>query len=66
MYIGDFEGVAVDADVFAEAEAGEGVFHFFPDSLANGFEVGELGHRCSFFDFTNCTIFEGVGSLSSF
>ena len=39
--VGDFEGAAVDADVFAEAEDGWVAVHFFPDSLADGFEVGE-------------------------
>ena len=38
--VGDFEGAAVDADVFAEAEDGGVAVHFFPDSLADGFEVG--------------------------
>ena len=38
--VGDFEGAAVDADVFAEAEDGWVAVHFFPDSLADGFEVG--------------------------
>src|SRR5271166_3412647 len=42
--VGDFERAAVDADVFAEAEDGGVAVHFFPDSLADGFEVGEL-HR---------------------
>ena len=42
--VGDFEGAAVNADVFAEAEDGGVAVHFFPDSLADGFEVGEL-HR---------------------
>src|SRR5260370_23395069 len=40
--VGDFEGAAVNADVFAEAEDGRIAVHFFPDSLADGFEVGEL------------------------
>ena len=39
--VGDFEGAAVDADVFAEAKDGRVAVHFFPDSLADGFEVGE-------------------------
>ena len=38
--VGDFERAAVDADVFAEAEDGGVAVHFFPDSLADGFEVG--------------------------
>ncbi len=44
----DFECAAVDADVFAEAEDSRIVFHFFPDSLADGFEVSEL-HRLSLY-----------------
>src|ERR1700685_1256500 len=46
--VGDFEGAAVNADVFAEAEDGRVAVHFFPDSLADGFEVGKL-HRVKFF-----------------
>src|SRR5215467_2716730 len=42
--VGDFERAAVNADVFAETENGGIALHFFPDSLADGFEVGEL-HR---------------------
>src|SRR6202140_5020284 len=42
--VGDFEGAAVDADVFAEAEDRRVAVHFFPDSLTDGFEVGEWGH----------------------
>src|SRR5580704_15223247 len=38
--VGDFEGAAVNADVFAEAEDRRVAVHFFPDSLADGFEVG--------------------------
>ena len=45
--VGDFERAAVDADVFAEAEDGRVALHFFPDSLADGFEIGKL-HRLSF------------------
>src|SRR4051812_903873 len=40
--VGDFEGAAVNADVFAETEDGGVTVHFFPDSLADGFEVGKL------------------------
>jgi hypothetical protein len=43
--VGDFKRPAVDADVFTQAEDGWVAVHFFPDSLADGFEVGELGHR---------------------
>ena len=46
--VGDFEGAAVDADVFADAEDGGVALHFFPDSLADGFEIGKL-HRVRFF-----------------
>src|SRR5579863_1711492 len=46
--VGDFEGAAVDADVLAEAEDGGIAVHFFPDSLADGFEVGELHKVQSF------------------
>jgi hypothetical protein len=42
--VGDFERTAINADVFAEAEDGWVAVHFFPDSLADGFEIGEL-HR---------------------
>src|SRR5207302_848538 len=42
--ISDFKSPAVNADVFTEAEDGRVAVHFFPDSLADGFEVGEL-HR---------------------
>jgi hypothetical protein len=38
--VSDFERAAVDTDVFAETENGWVAIHFFPDSLADGFEVG--------------------------
>src|SRR6202050_3514346 len=38
--VGDFETSAVDADVFGAAGDGGLTVHFFPDSLADGFEVG--------------------------
>ena len=38
--ISDFKGAAINADVFAEAEDSWIAIHFFPDSLADGFEVG--------------------------
>ena len=47
--VGDFEGAAVNADVFAEAEDGGVAVHFFPDSLADGFEISKL-HRVIFSD----------------
>src|ERR1035438_9082303 len=43
--VGDLESAAVDADIFAEAEDGRIALHFFPDSLANGFEVGDGRHE---------------------
>ena len=46
--VGDFESSAVDADVFAEAKDTRVAFHFFPDSLADGFEIGGLGHLFEF------------------
>ncbi len=42
--VGDFESSAVDADVFAETEDGGIAFHFLPDALADGFEIGQLRH----------------------
>src|SRR5271169_6535787 len=45
--VGDLEGAAVDTDVFAEAENSWVAVHFFPDSLADGFEVSKL-HRVRF------------------
>ena len=42
--VGDFEGSAVDTDVLANAKDGGIALHFFPDSLADGFEIGERGH----------------------
>ena len=35
---------AVDADVLAETENSGIPFHFFPDALADGFEISELRH----------------------
>ena len=43
--VGDFERAAIDADVFANAEDGGVALHFLPDSLADGFEIGELRHK---------------------
>src|SRR5580704_15026464 len=48
--VSDFKSPAVNADVFAQAEDGGVAIHFFPDSLADGFEVGEL-HRVMFSNF---------------
>ena len=42
--VGDLEGATVDADVLAEAEDARVAFHFLPDSLADGFEIGGEGH----------------------
>jgi hypothetical protein len=39
-----FKGAAVDANVLANAEDGRVALHFFPDSLADGFEIGEGRH----------------------
>src|SRR5579863_4050533 len=39
--VSDFKGAAVNADVFAQAEDGGIAVHFFPDSLADGFEVSK-------------------------
>ena len=49
--VGHFESAAVNADVFAKAEDGRVAFHFFPDSLANGFEIGELHSQFLVSDF---------------
>src|SRR5260370_10019933 len=35
---GDFEGAAIDADVFADQKARRGALHLFPDSSANRFD----------------------------
>jgi len=43
--VGDLEGAAVDADVLADTKDGGVALHFFPDSLADGFEIGESRHR---------------------
>jgi len=42
--VGDFECPAVDTDVLANAEDAGIAFHFFPNALADGFEIGELRH----------------------
>src|ERR1700683_1507640 len=39
--VGDLKSSAINSDVFAETENGGVAVHFFPDSLADGFEVGE-------------------------
>ena len=46
--VGDLEGTTVDTNVFADAEDGWVALHFFPDSLADGFEIGEGRHGASF------------------
>ena len=53
--VGDFKRSAVDANVFAEAEDGGIAFHFFPDALADGFEIGELGHSVFKSRYFKCT-----------
>ena len=56
--VGDFERAAVDADVFAEAEDGGIALHFLPDSLADGFEIGELAwHVRSVIITADCSSF---------
>ena len=52
-YVGYFEGAAVDADVFAQAEDGGIALHLLPDALADGFEIGELRHCASYFSLTS-------------
>src|SRR5437763_3440147 len=42
--VGNLEGTAVDADIFAEAEDSRIALHFFPDTLADGFEISKLRH----------------------
>src|ERR1700758_5217884 len=46
--VGDLEGAAVDTNVFADAEDGWVMLHFLPDSLADGFEIGEGWHGAGF------------------
>src|ERR1700686_2071341 len=41
--IGDFEGSAVDTDVLAQTKDGWVALHLLPDSLADGFEIGDDG-----------------------
>src|SRR5579872_462485 len=48
--VGDFEGSAINTDVFAETEDSWVAVHFFPDSLADGFEVSELHRSVSEFE----------------
>ena len=57
--VGDFERAAVDADVFANAEDGRIALHLLPDSLADGFEIGECGHEV-------CGEFRCASALASF
>src|ERR1039458_798723 len=42
---GDFESDTVDADVLAQAKDLQVTLHFLPDSLADGFEIGDDGHE---------------------
>ena len=42
--VGDLEGPAVDADVLTNAKDGGIALHFLPDTLADGFEIGQLRH----------------------
>src|SRR5579872_2939047 len=43
--VSHFESASIDTDVLADAEDSRVAFHLFPDSLADGFEISELGHR---------------------
>src|SRR5258708_6838204 len=43
--IGDLECSAVDTDVLAQTKDGWLALHLFPDSLADGFEIGGDGHE---------------------
>src|ERR1039457_238232 len=42
--VGNFESAAIDADVLAYAKHARVALHLFPDSLADGSEVGDDGH----------------------
>ena len=44
---GGLERAAVDADVLAEEHHGRIALHLFGQRLANGFEIGDLGHASS-------------------
>src|SRR5689334_367009 len=43
--IGDLECAAVNTDVLAEAENRRVALHLFPNSLADGFKIGQLRHN---------------------
>src|ERR1700682_4306737 len=43
--VGNFEGATVDTDVLAQTKDGWVALHFLPDSLADGFEIGDDGHE---------------------
>jgi len=43
--VGDFERATVDTDVFADTEDARVALHLLPDTLADGFEVGDHGHE---------------------
>ena len=59
---GDFKSAAVDADVLAQAEDGGVTLHLFPDSLADGLEIGEGGHGLEV--YRNSSQFPVVSVLS--
>ena len=42
--VSDFERAAVNSNVLAQAKNRGIAFHFFPDSLTDGFEISELRH----------------------
>ena len=44
--LGNLESAAINADVFADAEDGGIALHFFPDALADRFEIGDRCHGC--------------------
>src|ERR1700719_335785 len=43
--VGNFEGATVDTDVLAQTKDRWVALHFLPDSLADGFEIGDDGHE---------------------
>src|SRR5262249_45714648 len=54
---GDFEGAAINADVLAKDEHTFILFHFFPDTLTNGFDVCSQAHllmAASFLEAAHC------------
>src|SRR5208282_1466754 len=43
--VSNFESPAVNADILTQAKDGRIALHLLPDSLADGFEVGDDGHE---------------------